>query len=311
LRKIYEGGAVELSELANKVFNYSVLDISTQEELKKKEFNIRRLESNVFTEIGRELSEAQNLLKGSNQYDGQFLKWLDFMGYSQRTAYELINRYNELLRIPQEQVSTFESLPLSLSKHVSAKSSSSTKAKAQAKSEVLSGEIATLKAYKERIKELEDANKQTETRARIAEKDSEILRGTLESLEDKDPEIQYVEVEKEPEDYQRIKDELRRLKAKADETEDPGDYRSYGMKLAKEMYKAFDEMSQWQKNYAWLITDKSEFKRLADSDKDFEREFRRLDEFWRQLSDAFNGLNRKDVSDNIIDVVVDSIKGGN
>ena len=52
-----------------------------------------------------------------------------------------------------------EDLPISLTYDISKPSAESTPEKAQAKAEVLAGEITTGKAYKERIKELEEIAK--------------------------------------------------------------------------------------------------------------------------------------------------------
>ena len=150
-------------------FNYSELDTRTSEFLQRKESNMREIVSKAYTDLGRELYEAQQELAGNNQYDGMFLRWLEYMNYPQRTAYELIDRYVERLRIPQEQVPIFEAMPISLSKAISAKSSESTSAKAQAKSEVLDGKIDTLKAYRERIAELESQAKRGYGKAEEAE----------------------------------------------------------------------------------------------------------------------------------------------
>ncbi|ASN05301.1 hypothetical protein [Virgibacillus necropolis] len=150
------------TEIKGGDFDYNEIDATMADFLRKKETNIREIIGKAYTDLGRELKEAQDELAGSNQYDGVFLRWLAYMKYPQRTAYELINRYEELLRIPQEQVDTFEALPVSLSKTVSAKSAESTPAKAQVKSEVLAGEIATGKAYKDRIAELEGKASQAE-----------------------------------------------------------------------------------------------------------------------------------------------------
>lgn len=69
-------------------------------------------------------------------------------------------------------------------------------AKAQAKAEVLNGDIDTLKKYRERIAELERENaekeqraQQAEQRERMAQRDADILRDKLESIEEKEPEI--------------------------------------------------------------------------------------------------------------------------
>lgn len=164
-------------------FNYSKLDTRTSEFLQRKESNMREIVSKAYTDLGRELYEAQQELAGNNQYDGMFLRWLEYMNYPQRTAYELIDRYVERLRIPQEQVPIFEAMPISLSKAISAKSSESTSAKAQAKSEVLDGKIDTLKAYRERIAELESQAKQATEKAEQADSARQIAEEKAQQFE--------------------------------------------------------------------------------------------------------------------------------
>ncbi|GGG08553.1 hypothetical protein GCM10010913_32890 [Paenibacillus aceti] len=92
---------------------------------------MREIVNRAYTDLGRELKEAQDTLAGKNQYNGLFVAWLDYMGYPRRTAYELINRYDELLRIPQNLRDTFEALPISLSKQISTPSAESTEPKRQ------------------------------------------------------------------------------------------------------------------------------------------------------------------------------------
>lgn len=158
-----------MNEITSKVFDYAELDATTADFLRMKESNMREIVGKAYTDLGRELYEAQQELAGKNQYDGVFLRWLEYMNYPQRTAYELIDRYVERSRIPQEQVPVFEALPISLSKAISTKSSESTQAKSQAKVEVLNGDIDTLKAYRERIAELESQAKQATEKAEKAE----------------------------------------------------------------------------------------------------------------------------------------------
>ncbi|MDQ0174460.1 hypothetical protein [Bacillus chungangensis] len=67
--------------------------------------------------------------------------------------------------------------------------------------------------------------------------------------------------------------------------------RPYGVKLGVEMYSALEELSEWQKKYSWIITNVGDFARLAEADPNFQREFKRLDEFWRQMSVAIDRQN--------------------
>jgi hypothetical protein len=162
------------------------------------------------------------------------------------------------------------------------------------------------------LREVKKALKQTQ-----AERDAERKeRERLEREVDREPEIRY-ETKTEyvdNTDYEAV-EKLRKYEERyggIDETTETagdtvdGDYRSYGMKLSREMYTAFDELSEWQKKYAWIATDLNEFKQLAEADDDFAREFARLDEFWRHLAGAFQEKGRKDVSNyDVIDVVAE------
>lgn len=102
--------------------------------------NMREIVGKAYTELGRELYEAQQRLAGS-RYDGVFVKWFTHLGWKQRTVYNLIDRYTELQKLQSgEEKELFEELPATLTYAISTPSSESTPEKAQAKSEVLAGE---------------------------------------------------------------------------------------------------------------------------------------------------------------------------
>ncbi|WP_149093358.1 hypothetical protein [Paenibacillus terrae] len=147
---------------------------------------MRKIIERAYTDLGRELKEAQDKL--ADHYGGVFVKWLDYMGYPRRTAYELISRYNELLRIPQNLRDAFEALPISLSKHISAPSAESTEPKRQAKAAILNGEVRTLKDYRALVQKLEEA----EARAEKAEGDYETVRDTLDAIAEHPDKTEYV-----------------------------------------------------------------------------------------------------------------------
>lgn len=155
------------NEVSTQVFDYTELDATTADFLRRKESNMREIVGKAYTDLGRELKEAQDAL-AKNGY-GCFGAWLVSIGIAKRTAYEWIDRYETFVRIPHNQQGIFEDLPISLSKAVSAKSSESTSEKAQAKAEVLDGSIDTLKAYRERIAELESQAVQATEKAEQAE----------------------------------------------------------------------------------------------------------------------------------------------
>lgn len=118
------------------------------------------------------------------------------MGLSRNKANQLINRYHLVINYDDMTGGLIEELPVSLTYEIAKPSAESTPAKAQAKAEVLNGDIDTLKKYRERIAELERENaekeqraQQAEQRERMAQRDADILRDKLESIEEKEPEI--------------------------------------------------------------------------------------------------------------------------
>ncbi|NYV67628.1 hypothetical protein HYI36_20325 [Bacillus sp. Gen3] len=129
----------------------------------------------------------------------------------------------------------------------------------------ISEHLAEIKRLQQEKADSDARAEQAEQRERLAVRDADILRDTLESIEDSPPEQQ------------------------ADDT------RPYGVKLSDEIYAAFDEMSEWQKKYSWILTDRDEFKLLTEANPDFAREFNRLDKFWSQLSIAFHSVEMKGV----------------
>ncbi|MFC2949174.1 hypothetical protein [Virgibacillus sediminis] len=99
----------------------------------------------AYTELGRELKEAQDEL-AKNGY-GCFQSWIESVGFKRNKAYDLIRRYETIVRISDEQKrDLLEDLPVSLTYEIAKPSAEATPAKAQAKAEVLAGEIDTGKA---------------------------------------------------------------------------------------------------------------------------------------------------------------------
>src|SRR5699024_2308575 len=121
--------------------------------------------------------------------DGVFVKWFTHLGWKQRTVYNLIDRYTELQKLQSgEEKELFEELPATLTYSISTPSAESTPEKAQAKAEVLAGEVATLKEYRERIKELERKAEQAEQQTESERKERERLEQENEELRNKEPE---------------------------------------------------------------------------------------------------------------------------
>lgn len=184
-------------------FNYEQLDGDMAQFLRTKETNMREIVGKAYTELGRELYEAQQeLANQGSKYDGVFEKWYTYMGWKKRTVYNLINRFNLVQNLHEvSKIESIEDLPVSLTYAISAPSAESTPEKAQAKAEVLAGKIDTNKAYKERIKELEKAKKeaealrsQAEAQAELSQRSEENMRKQLEEtrsqLENGTPEVE-------------------------------------------------------------------------------------------------------------------------
>src|SRR5690625_4561635 len=257
-------------------FKYEQLDESTADFLRTKETNMREIVGRAYTELGKELYEAQQkLARQGSKYDGVFEKWYTAIGFKRQKVYDLINRYN-LLRNSEEvsEIELIEDLPVSLSYEIAKPAADATPAKAQAKSEVLAGDIASLKEYRERIKELE-------RKAEQAEQEAEVHRNLSERLAE--------EKEQAEQEAQAARDNLEKAKIEAEAfAKEP-----YGVKLGLAMYEAIEELSDWQKEYSWIITDETEFRKLIEADPNIARMFNRVDKFWQQMSEVFHTTRNK------------------
>lgn len=261
----------------SQVFDYKQVDEQMAEFLRMKTVSIKKKEERIvgdLIEIGRDLYEAQQEL--ASNYRGVFEKWYTSIGYERQNVYNLINRYKLVLAECENihSVEVVEAMPVTVLREITRKDAESTPAKAQAKKEVLSGEITTGKEYHARIKELE-------LKAEQAEQEAEIQRKITERLAQ--------EKEQAEQDAQSAREELERALEEAN----PFSEEPYGVKLGLAMYDAFEELSKWQKEYSWIITDATEFQKLVEADPNFAREFSRLDKFWQQMSAAFNGVRSK------------------
>ncbi|CAM3997975.1 hypothetical protein BASU183_11895 [Bacillus subtilis] len=93
-------------------FKYDLVDQSTAEFLRQKEFNMREIVGKAYTELGRELKEAQEKLAGNNQYNGLFERWCNSIGLKKDLVYRLINRFKLIANCEDQKI--IEDLPVSL-----------------------------------------------------------------------------------------------------------------------------------------------------------------------------------------------------
>lgn len=168
------------NEVSTQVFDYTELDVTTADFLRKKELNMREIVGKAYTDLGRELKEAQDAL-AKNGY-GCFRAWCESIGMKKDAVSRLIQRYDLIVANCDER-EMLEDLPLSLTYEIAKPSAESTEAKAQAKSEVMNGDIDTLKAYRERIAELEAQAKQATEKAEQAESARQIAEEKAQRIE--------------------------------------------------------------------------------------------------------------------------------
>ncbi|MEC1869590.1 hypothetical protein [Bacillus paralicheniformis] len=158
---------------------------------------MREIVGKAYTELGRELKEAQDCLAKKGY--GCFREWCTSIGLKKDVVNRLIQRYELIVANCDEQADLLEDLPVSLTYEIARPSAESTEPKRQAKQAVLNGEVKTLKEYRELLAEKEAAEaalKQAESQREQAVREADILRDKLERVEEAEPEIQteYVEV---------------------------------------------------------------------------------------------------------------------
>lgn len=126
-------------------------------------------------------------------------------------------------------------------------------------------------------KEREQAEKeklQAEQQAEQARRSEELAIQKLEEFEDGEPEVEIRTkyVEKESEEFRNRSFDT-----------------PYGVKLIDDFYNAMDELSEWQKKFAWISADIEQLKRFAEVDEDMKKEFEKNANFWNELESIFNG----------------------
>lgn len=79
------------------VFNYSILDPQTTEFLKQKESVMSGIVGKAYTELGRELVEAQGEL--SKHGYGCFEEWYTSLGFKKQSVYNYIKRFELFVQL--------------------------------------------------------------------------------------------------------------------------------------------------------------------------------------------------------------------
>lgn len=225
----------------------------------------QRIAGEAIFEIGRRLKHV----KENDLAHGEFGKWHEKeLGINRSVAAKFMKIVEE---IGETNVSTSTHLGMEAlyqiatlppehreSEHVTSKGETKTPSEMTVKE---------LRELKRQLKETEQAKEQ-------AEQSAEIERRERERLEEENAELIAEQMLKEDEAYDEP------------ETESIESRTPYGAKLGQAMYGALRELSEWQKEYSWIITDANEFRKMYEADANFAREFTRVREFWKQLEMA-------------------------
>ncbi len=137
------GNESEILVIDNKEFDYSSIDEETKVYLKEQELAMHLTMTKAYTKLGEILYKTQETLAVRGY--GCFLEWIGSLGFKKTKAYTLIDRYKLILEFQNsEKEEIIENLPISLAYEISKKS-----ADEELKEMVLSGDIKTLKEYRE------------------------------------------------------------------------------------------------------------------------------------------------------------------
>ncbi|MCY8944181.1 hypothetical protein [Bacillus atrophaeus] len=185
-------------------FKYDSVDKSTADFLKQKEFNMREIVGKAYTELGRELKEAQDML-AKNGY-GCFRSWIESLGMKKDAVNRLINRYDLIVANCDDQ-ELIEDLPVSLTYEIAKPSSESTESKKQAKKAVLNGEVKTLKEYKEleaKLKKAEEDNKNLSYELSQEKKNKTVVEKVIDNTDYKQIDALKKELEYQNKKYENL-----------------------------------------------------------------------------------------------------------
>jgi len=212
-------------------------------------------------EIGRRLKHV----KENDLAHGEFGKWLESVNISPRQAQRFIKVYN---RFGKTTPGTY--LPNAL--RVLDELTSFTDEQLEQEYELPDGtRKKPVDMSRRQIEELKRQLRQAEQQAEAERKERERLEQENEELANREPEVIKEYIEKDTPE----------LRDRSFDT-------PYGVKLLDEFYEAMDELSKWQRKYAWITSDNDQLKSFARVDEDMKEEFRKNINMWRTLSEIFD-----------------------
>ncbi|WP_339075694.1 hypothetical protein [Bacillus velezensis] len=256
-------------------FKYDLVDQSTAEFLKQKEFNMREIVGKAYTELGRELKEAQDVL-AKNGY-GYFQAWVESIGLNKMQANRLIQRYSLVTNCYDQKL--LEDLPVSLTYEIAKPSSESTESKKQAKEAVLKGEVKTLKEYKE-----------LEAKLRKAEEDKCLLKTKLKQEKEKQPEVVHKKIQIDNTDYESIE----KLKKQVKQLERDLNFKSgINENYNKQIALLEEQLSRSEAKVKEYNDFKSKIKNVTTPENDFGRKFESVSSIGDLMRDVDFVLSNK------------------
>lgn len=262
----------------------------------------QRVAGEAIFEIGRRLKHV----KENDLAHGEFGDWVESVGINRYEASRFIRVYDEL---GGSKLSTYANFGLNALNLIATlppaeRKAEHTTAKGETKtpSEMTVRELRELKA--ELRKAQEQRNVEQKERERL-EKENEELANQPIKVETK---TEYVEIDNTPEDYETIKREKEELAKRLAEIPKTKELRDrtfdtpHGVKLLDDYYNAMDELSEWQRKYAWITSDIEQLRTISQVDEDMQEEFRKNMNMWRTLSEIFYGRDDDIVDAEIINI---------
>lgn len=236
------------------VFDYSILDFETRNEIIEKENTLVGIRTKYAKDVGKVFTEAQEVL--SNNGNGTFENWYSSLGFKKQNVHNYMNIYKNVQTLDEPEKEVFESLTKSVQIEMSKPS-----ANPKVNEAVFNGDIKSHKEYKALEKQLK-------------EKEQEL--SALKKQPKPKPVVETKEVLKEvkPADYDSLKTDNRQLAERLKEVES-------NLKFTQQKYNLLEESTQEAKELEATI------KRMKGEKNRFEAMFS-LNDKTQAINDFFD-----------------------
>src|SRR5690625_588868 len=236
-----------------------------------KDINVITAEINAYQRVaGEAIFEIGRRLKHVKENDlahGEWSKWCEVeVGIDRSTGNKFIRVYEELA----ENVGTYPRLGLRALYEIA------TLPPDEREAEHTTSKGETKTPDEMTVRELRELKRQL----KAEQEERERLEQENEELANREPEVIREYIEKDTPE----------LRDRSFDT-------PYGVKLLDDFYEAMDELSEWQRKYAWITSDNEQLKSFVSVDEDMKEEFRKNLNMWRTLSE---------ILDEIIDGIIEA-----